>query len=142
MRKLIALTSIALLACGFAAAAFAEGDAAQEASTARAHAAMAQGADTVNMAHTHLHHVINCLVGPDGDAFDADAGNPCKGQGNGAIADAAGNEALTTKLDNALMHAQAGLQTDELDAIHKHAAEASAALAVTPKEQSSGEYSW
>jgi uncharacterized membrane protein len=35
----------------------------------------------------HLHHVLNCAVGPDGMGFDAAAGNPCKGQGNGFLSD-------------------------------------------------------
>lgn len=142
MKKLFALTSAFVLVFGFVAVASAEGDAAKEVSTAQAHAAMAQGSDSVDMAHTHLHHVINCLVGPDDEAFDAGAGNPCKGQGNGAIPDAQGNEALTTKLENALDHAQAGLQEDALDAVQQQAAKASAALAATPEEQASGGYSW
>lgn len=142
MKKLWVLISAFALICGFAAVAYAQGDAATEASTAHAHALMAQSADSVDTAHMHLHHVINCLVGPDGEAFNSDFANPCKGEGNGAIPDAQGNSALMTKLKDALAAAKAGLQADSLDAVHKHAAAAAAALAVTPKQQSSGGYSW
>ena len=39
------------------------------------------------MAHKHLQHAVNCLVGPNGKGFDAAAGNPCGKAGNGAIPD-------------------------------------------------------
>jgi hypothetical protein len=35
----------------------------------------------------HLHHVVNCLVGPNDPMFDKAAGNPCQGQGNGILPD-------------------------------------------------------
>ena len=35
----------------------------------------------------HLHHAVNCLVGPAGKGFDASAGNPCGKAGAGAIPD-------------------------------------------------------
>ena len=41
--------------------------------------------------------MLNCAVGPDGMGFDAAAGNPCKGQGNGFLSDlktAKGEDAL------------------------------------------------
>lgn len=140
--KLLVWTSAFALMLGFAAAAYANGSAAKEIKTAHAHALMAQGASSLDMAHTHLHHVVNCLVGPDGEAFDTAAGNPCKGMGDGAIDDASGNAALQSKLKNALAHAQAGLQADALEAAHKHAAKAVAALEVTPTQKDSGGYSW
>src|SRR5271166_2844819 len=65
------------------------GDSAKEAATAAAHAGMAASAANVPTAHAHLHHVINCLVGPKGDGFDATNANPCAAQGDGAIPDAA-----------------------------------------------------
>ena len=51
------------------------------------HAGFAQKYDTQNEVTTHLHHVLNCLVGPSGKMFDAGAGNPCQGMGNGILAD-------------------------------------------------------
>jgi len=100
---------------------FAADNAAQEAATAHAHAKMAAGADSIDMTHTHLHHVINCLVGPDGDAFDADAGNPCDGMGDGALNDADSDSDLHDQLQKALETAQKGLDQDDLDAAHETA---------------------
>jgi len=56
----------------------------QEITTAIEHAGFAAKAKDLQHVHLHLHHVMNCLVGPNGGAFDASAGNPCKGMGNGA----------------------------------------------------------
>jgi len=53
--------------------------------TAAQHAEYASNATKIDQVHLHLHHVINCLVGPKGKGFDAKAGNPCKDQGNGAL---------------------------------------------------------
>ena len=64
-------------------------DAAKEISTAAAHAGLAAGSTDIKMVQTHLQHVVNCLVGPDGAGFDAKQANPCKDQGAGAIPDAA-----------------------------------------------------
>ena len=114
---------------GFACTAFAQTHSAKdEISTAHAHAHMAQSATSVAMAHTHLHHVINCLVGPGGSGFDAAAGTPCKGQGNGAIPDATADHALHAKLESALADAQAGLKTESLAAVQQTAGKAAAGL--------------
>ena len=126
-RLLVVGTTMAL--GGFACTAFAQTHTAKdEISTAHAHAMMAQSATSIAMAHTHLHHVINCLVGPGGSGFDAAAGTPCKGQGNGAIPDAAGDHALHTKLENALSDAQAGLKSESLAAVQQDAGKAAAGL--------------
>lgn len=127
MKKLLAIGITAALATGVACAAFAQG-ATNEASIAHAHALMAQNAKTVAMAHAHLHHVINCLVGPKGTGFDAKAANPCKGQGNGAIPDAAGNAALQGSLKAAVADAQAGLKAESLAAIQMDAGKAATGL--------------
>ncbi len=55
--------------------------------TAITHAGFAEKYDTMKEVTLHLHHVINCLVGPKDKMFDTSAGNPCQGQGNGIIAD-------------------------------------------------------
>lgn len=128
MKKLLAIGITAALASGLSFAAIAQSGVTREVSTAHAHAAMAQGANSVSMSHTHLHHVINCLVGPQGQGFDAAAGNPCKGQGNGALPDSANNHALHRKLQNALSDAHAGLKASSLADVHKDAAKAAAAL--------------
>lgn len=142
MKNLLAVAVAGVLAGGFAMAASAQGNATNEISTAHAHALMAQSATTVDMAHTHLHHVINCLVGPGGAGFDASAGTPCKGQGTGAIPDSAGNAALHGKLQGALASAQAGLAATNLAAVQGDAGKAAAALQATPAQKASGGYSW
>ena len=142
MKKLLVMGIVGALAASFSFAAFAQSDVTKEVSTAHAHALMAQNATTLAEAHTHLHHVINCLVGPDGSGFDAAAENPCKGQGNGALKDAASNAALQTKLNSALADAQSGLKSDSLSAVQQDGAKAAAALADTAAQKPKGGYSW
>lgn len=100
----------------------------KQASTASAHAGMALGAADLKMAQTHLHHVVNCLVGTAGTGFDAAAGNPCKGMGNGAIADAKGDTATEVKLNAALAQAKDGLAATTLEAAHADAQKAMGTL--------------
>lgn len=59
-----------------------------ELKTASYHAGeLARKATTLATVQLHLHHVLNCLVGSSDKRFDAAAGDPCKGQGKGIIAD-------------------------------------------------------
>jgi hypothetical protein len=51
------------------------------------HAALAYGMPNVAGAHLHLHHTINCLVAPSNPHFDPHVLEPCRGLGNGALAD-------------------------------------------------------
>lgn len=55
--------------------------------TAATHAGFASKASSIKMVHEHMHHAINCLVGPKGKGFDKMALNPCKSSGMGAIPD-------------------------------------------------------
>ena len=89
--------------------------------TASAHAGMALGAADLKLAHTHLHHVINCLVGPNGKGFDAQEEDPCKGMGQGAIVDAKGDAANESRLHAALTQAEHGVKATTLDAAHADA---------------------
>ncbi|MBB6188686.1 hypothetical protein [Rhodanobacter sp. MP7CTX1] len=89
--------------------------------TASAHAGMALGAADLKLAHTHLHHVINCLVGPSGKEFDAQEEDPCKGMGQGAIVDAKGDAASESRLHAALAQAEHGVKTTTLDDAHADA---------------------
>lgn len=107
-----------------ASAADANGAAAKQIATAGAHAGMALGATDLTTAHAHLHHVVNCLVGPSGKGFDAKAANPCKGMGQGAIVDAKGDAAVEAHLHAALDQAEHGLKTTTLDAAHADAKKA------------------
>ncbi|MDO1527859.1 hypothetical protein QMK61_03355 [Fulvimonas sp. R45] len=111
-----------------ASAADSGGAASKQAATASAHAGMALGAADLKTAQLHLHHVVNCLVGPSGQGFDAKAGNPCKGMGQGAITDAKGDAATEGRLDAALSRAEHGLQATTLDAAHADAQQAMNAL--------------
>ena len=89
------------------------GDYGKEVSTASDHAGYAATSTTIADAHAHLHHTINCLVGPKGVGFDASAMNPCQGQGDGAITDTT-DAAKKQMLENAVTKAQAGLASDDL----------------------------
>jgi hypothetical protein len=51
------------------------------------HAGLAAQSIDVALVHTHLHHTLNCLVGPGGPGFDAHEMNPCANAGHGAIPD-------------------------------------------------------
>ena len=81
--------------------------------TAARHAEFAAAADNITGVHMHLHHALNCLVGPDGVSFDADAMNPCEGMGNGAIPDSA-NDAAKQALQKAVRQAESGLSSQDL----------------------------
>ena len=102
-------------------------DPAQEAVTSGLHAGLAAQAATIEQVHMHLHHTVNCLVGPTGQGFDAKEANPCQKLGNGAIPDSI-DSATKSKLIAALAKAQAGLKSDDLTAAKKAATEAQAAL--------------
>ena len=102
-------------------------DAAQEAATGALHAGLAAQAATIEQLHMHLHHTVNCLVGPSGQGFDAKEANPCQKLGNGAIPDTT-DAATKAKLSAALAKAQAGLKSDDLTAAKKAATEAQTAL--------------
>ena len=82
MKKFLIASCMAL---ALPTAAFA--DVAAELTVADQHAGFAAKAATIDMVHMHLHHVLNCLVGPSGPGFDAAPGNPCAKAGNGAIPD-------------------------------------------------------
>ena len=107
-----------LLAAPFSLAA---GSAAQEIATAAAHAQMAAAASDKATADMHLHHVINCLVGPSDKRFDAKAGDPCKGMGDGAINDLGHAPAEHIRLQRALMLAERGLRAANFKNTHKTA---------------------
>lgn len=96
-------------------------DPAEEIATTRQHAEFAAAADNLAGVHTHLHHVINCLEGPEGEDFDADQLNPCQNLGNGVLNDFAGDDNQRAVLEKALHSALIGLGTDEEAAAKKAA---------------------
>lgn len=95
-------------------------DVGKEVSTAATHAGMAAAASDMKTTQMHLHHVVNCLVGPNGAGFDAAEANPCKGQGNGAIPDTKDAGKLAS-LNQALAQANAGLKETDVAAAQKDA---------------------
>lgn len=98
------------------------GDSAKEAATAATHAGIAAKSAGLQQVHMHLHHVVNCLVGPKGEGYDADQANPCKDLGDGAIPDARSPEQRAT-LEAALAAAKLGLASNDLDEAQKQALE-------------------
>ena len=113
-----------LLACLLpltASAADTEAAVSKQVATATAHAGMALVATDLKMAHMHLHHVVNCLVGPSGKSFDSKAGNPCDGMGQGAIIDSKNDAATSARLNAALSDAEQGLKTTSVESAHADA---------------------
>ena len=115
------------LAIGLSPRALAAGDSAKEAQTAAAHAGMASSAANIATAHAHLHHTVNCLVGPKGDGYDATQANPCAQMGGGAIPDAT-DAAAKAKMTKAVETAQAGIKSDDLATATKAGSDAAADL--------------
>jgi hypothetical protein len=109
------------------AIAFAGGDLAKEVSIAAQHAGYAADAVIITTVHAHLHHTVNCLVGPNGQGFDAKELNPCQGKGNGALPDAT-DAAKKAMLQKALDRALAGLASGNLATAKSDAGAAQAIL--------------
>jgi len=97
-------------------------DAAKEIAVAAAHANLATQAKSLAGIHLHLHHAVNCLVGPGGDGFDDKELNPCGGMGDGAIPDTA-DAAKKKLLQDALAKAEEGLAETDPYAAAKAAGE-------------------
>jgi hypothetical protein len=108
-------------------AAAAPGDAAKETQTAAVHAGYAKAANAVGMVQLHLHHALNCLVGPGGKGYDAAPGDPCKGMGNGAVNDV-GDAKKKDLLQKAVEAAVSGIAATDVAAAKKNAAEAESLL--------------
>ena len=100
-------------------------DGSQEISTAAVHAGMAASAPDLKMINAHLHHVVNCLVGPASADFDPAQANPCNGQGNGAMKDSPDKQAV---LAAALTLAKSGIAQSDAEKAKAIAAEVQTAL--------------
>jgi len=124
------MTKIALLtACAALIATPVLADTAAELNIAKNHAGMAAKAADLKTVQMHLHHAVNCLVGPGGKGFDAAAGNPCGKAGAGAIPDST-DTAQKAKLQSIADAAGPGLSTTDLAAAQKSAQDT--ADAITP----------
>jgi len=102
-------------------------DAKSEIVNAATHADLAAQASDIAGVHSHLHHALNCLVGPNGMGFDAHELNPCANAGNGAIPDTK-DAATKAKLNDAANTARAGIAASDLATAKKAATEAATAL--------------
>lgn len=124
------LAAFILLAAGAlsAPAALAAGNALAEIGTAIEHSGYASEVKTTAKVHLHLHHVVNCLVGPHGVGFYPAAGDPCKGLGNGALNDLSGHPKARQALDIALHDARKGLAANRFKAAHDTALKVETAL--------------
>ncbi len=120
---------LAVLCAGLAAFPLAANaaDASTEITTAATHAGFASKSGTIKMVHAHMHHALNCLVGPGGNGFDTVALNPCKNSGNGAIPDTM-DAGKRTDLEKIAAELRAGLKDDMLSSAQKTAGAAEEAL--------------
>lgn len=121
--KKIAILAAILLGTAPALAA----DLGSEINNAATHAGLAASASDLNGVHMHLHHTLNCLVGPGGNGFDAKQLNPCAGSGAGAIPDAS-DPATKQALENAAETARAGIASTDIAAAKADANKAKAQI--------------
>jgi hypothetical protein len=119
-RHMLAAAAVASL--GSLVPQVAAADAKQAEGIAAQHAGLAANAGNINLVHTHMHHVLNCLVGPGGDGFDAMPGNPC-GMAGGAIPQE-NNAEMKTKLLNVAAAMRAGIGESNMAAAKKIATDA------------------
>lgn len=94
---------------------------------AETHAGLAAKATAIDGVHMHLHHALNCLVGPSGTGFDAKQMNPCANSGNGAIPDTT-DAAKKKSLQSAADKAASGIAATDLAAAQKDASDTAAIL--------------
>ena len=91
-----------------------------EAQSAFHFAEAAYEADDILIARTDLQKAINCIAGPEDKHFSAMSGDPCAGQGKGAIQDVK-DASLVQQLRLALAEASLGLERTEITNARMHA---------------------
>lgn len=126
MKKSILLGGLAAAVTLLPVAAFA--DLASEISIAKTHAGLAAKATAIDGVHMHLHHALNCLVGPQGADFDKSNENPCEKAGKGIQADGG----ASAPVNAAIAATKTGLADTDLAKAQKDATAASAAIAKIP----------
>ncbi|HEY1961186.1 MAG TPA: hypothetical protein VGG69_02115 [Rhizomicrobium sp.] len=102
-------------------------DANSEVVTAATHASLAAGSADITGVHTHLHHALNCLVGPKGNGFDAKELNPCAQSGKGAIPDTS-DPTKKAALESTAAKARSGIAANDYKASQKDAADLASML--------------
>ena len=126
MKKSILLGGLAAAVTLLPVAAFA--DLTSQIAIAKTHAGLAAKATTIDAVHMHLHHALNCLVGPQGADFDKTNENPCAKAGNGIQADGASAAMVAP----AIAATKTGLADNDLAGAQKDAMAAAAAIAKIP----------
>ena len=119
MLKTTTIVAIISAALTFPITAYA--DAKSEIATAAQHAGLAAAAANLAQTHMHLHHAMNCLVGPRDADFDKTNMNPCAQQGNGAFPDESDPD-IKVKLQNAMSAAADGIASNDEATAKKNAA--------------------
>jgi hypothetical protein len=97
------------------------------------HAEYSSESATIDNARFHLHHALNCLVGPAGEGFDATQFYPCRGIGNGVVPDAA-DPALRARFAGAAATIRKALAEDDLPKAQADAADAARTIVATLKQ--------
>lgn len=113
------------LAAGLPAIAWA--DAASETVTAQMHADLAAHATDLAGVQMHLHHALNCLVGPGGEGFDPKQMNPCANAGKGAIPDST-DAAQKKELAAVATELKTGIAATDIKSAQKVATDTAAML--------------
>lgn len=119
MFNIIAIAAVISGLLIFPVAAYA--DAKSEIATAAEHAGLAAAAPNLPQIRMHLHHALNCLVGPQDADFDKTNTNPCAQQGKGAFPDTSDAE-IKTKLQSAMSAAADGIASSDEATAKKNAA--------------------
>jgi hypothetical protein len=120
----VSATLVSLLFAGPASAA----DLASEIANAQTHAGLAASATNLDGVRIHLHHALNCVVGPAGDGFDAKQMNPCAQSGNGALPDEP-DVAKKARLETAKSQLIQGIAATNLQSAQTAATTAQATIA-------------
>lgn len=123
----VKLTLFALLAAVSVIPAGAQANAGSEVAIATDHAGYAVAGMNIDAIHMHLHHAVNCLVGPQDKSFDSAVENPCAKEGNGAIPDATTPE-TKAKLQSIVRTAEIGINANDQSTAKKAATDAYNAL--------------
>ncbi|HET8986129.1 MAG TPA: hypothetical protein VFN03_10255 [Trueperaceae bacterium] len=136
VRRIIVVLAVTSLLGGIVSSQMIEapsGNLATQLATAVTHAGFSANAEAIEMATTHLGHVLNCIVGTGGEGFNADWGNPCGSQGEGIINELASHPQaadLQALVESARALAAQGVTQTSLVAVQTAAAGVAALLSV------------
>lgn len=131
MQRLFVLAAAVAFGSAVAATAMAAGNANKEIATAVIHANVASQVDNLGGVHLHLHHVLNCVLGPHSKQYSAAAEKlsayKCVGLGDGALPDSR-DPAVRNDLQRAVTLADGGIEASQFEPAHQAAIEVLAAL--------------